>query len=531
SDPAGLPYHGDVYVALFNGVVDSSWNGLFGDSVNQGDVLLFDSNQGDGSLGSGEWMKLGAAGGGTGIIEVRDGFGIDVDLTQPNRPMVLVDSDDLATKFLRLETADEDAKDQFFLLNQTSSTHNKLTAPTTINVHGASGNILKIKNTTSSAGEPLFQVLNNFSSALLTVDASGNLTRDTNLAGRVAGDNSFIDKTFADSAYFGKIGDQTLAGQLEVDEKLLVKTKGARSASESPPGTEYFDTGIIIAEGYRTAASGIAARLTLSNKVDAQAYGSLEWHGLTGDSAYFKFTHDVAFNSKGIHSVDHIRLNGDRTIQYDNSTYGKRIKLTTSGMKILRPMSPSSVGGGFQINGQDSAGNELSNGLLQVYHNRNGNNGDIDAVNYYGKTVGNSNIMNRAAIQELIDSTVSAIHPHYVFEYTTSFASDGQFRAFAASTARKIQIGSKDIYGRTTPNHTATNGFHIDNPWVTIEYTTTGMLVFGARLKYGHPSYTFKDRNFFYDTSDIQYQDITITDGVPQLVVGRNYILRCAGIL
>ena len=143
-----------------------------------------DSNHGDGSLGSGEWLKLGAAGGGTGIIEVRDGFGIDVDLTQPNRPLVFVDSDDFATKFLRLETADEDAKDQFFLLNQTSSTHNKLTAPTTINVHGASGNILKIKNTTSSSGEPLFQVLNNFSSPLLTVDASGHSHQRYQLGGK-----------------------------------------------------------------------------------------------------------------------------------------------------------------------------------------------------------------------------------------------------------------------------------------------------------------------------------------------------------
>ena len=104
-------------------------------------------------------------------------------------------------------------------------------------------------------------------------------------------------------------------------------------------------------------------------------------------------------NSKGIHSVDHIRLNGDRTIQYGNGTYDKRIKLTSTGMRILRPMSPSSVGGGFQINGQDSDGNELTNGVLQVYHNRNGTSGDIDAINYYGKTTGNNNLVNRATCQ------------------------------------------------------------------------------------------------------------------------------------
>ena len=163
----------------------------------------------------------------------------------------------------------------------------------------------------------------------------------------------------------------------------------------------------------------------------------------------------------------------------------------------------------------------------------------MDAINYYGKTVGNNNLVNRGAVNHLIDSAVNqaitnaaGLHPYYAFTYSTGTTGAGQFRAFAAGSARKIQISSTDIYGRTTPNHTSTNGFHIGDPWVTIEDTTTGMLVFGAKLKYGHPSYSFQNRNFFYDTSDIQYQDITLNaDNVPQFVAGRTYIIRCAGIL
>ena len=91
----------------------------------------------------------------------------------------------------------------------------------------------------------------------------------------MSGDNSFIDKKYGDSAYFGKIGESDPCWSVRDRHKVdCLRLKAARSADGS-----FFDEGIILAEGYRTSPSGIAARLTMSNKVDANAFGSI-WSGM-----------------------------------------------------------------------------------------------------------------------------------------------------------------------------------------------------------------------------------------------------------
>ena len=106
----------------------------------------------------------------------------------------------------------------------------------------------------------------------------------------------------------------------------------------------------------------------------------------------------------------------------------------------------------------------------------------------------------------MVDSAVNqaianapGTQPYFVFEYNTSATSNGKFRIFYVSTsggARKIAFSNVDIYGRQTPNSNRSNGFHIGDPWVTIEDTTNGIMVFGAKLKIRTPELYIQAENF-----------------------------------
>ena len=138
------------------------------------------------------------------------------------------------------------------------------------------------------------------------------------------------------------------------------------------------DEAICLIEG-KVEGTGSSARLTFSNKINANAYGNLEWHGNNGNG-WFQFNKDVDFSSKNLHSVNHLRLSGEQTIQEGQSN---RIKL--DGKVVILKPGDSNVDG-FVIKGKTDEGNDSN--LLSVYHNASG----IDALNYRGKQESASNV-------------------------------------------------------------------------------------------------------------------------------------------
>ena len=73
--------------------------------------------------------------------------------------------------------------------------------------------------------------------------------------------------------------------------------------------------GVLLVEGRQNAIANSAARLTMSNKDNSNAYGSLEWHATTGSNGYFQFKSDLDMNSKGLHSVQRLKFTGtEKTI-------------------------------------------------------------------------------------------------------------------------------------------------------------------------------------------------------------------------
>lgn len=234
SDVSELPFHGDIYVASVGGIVDSSWAGLDGTTVLVQDVLLFDSDMNGGAIGTGEWVRLGASvGGGGGISAVRGGFGINVnDSAQPSRPMVFVDSDDLATKFVRIETYADDAKNLFFMMNKSGTDKNMMTSPTVFHVMGGTSR-LTIKDNSSGGNSEFFDVRNRNGDILFQVCGDNRVRREASVAGTATGDGDFVDKKYADEHYVSLTGGNSssgpngvMTGSLTIDgANLFVKKK------------------------------------------------------------------------------------------------------------------------------------------------------------------------------------------------------------------------------------------------------------------------------------------------------------------
>ena len=136
---------------------------------------------------------------------------------------------------------------------------------------------------------------------------------------------------------------------------------------------------VMLLEGHRTGTSNPAARITMSNNENANAYGSLSWKGINGQG-WFEFNKDVDLSGHGLHSVTRVRLNGDKAI-CDGST--ERIKV--GGKVEIKRVGANTDG--FKIEGRVNGNNTA--GLLVAYHNS----GDTDdAVNYLGKQEADENL-------------------------------------------------------------------------------------------------------------------------------------------
>ena len=162
------------------------------------------------------------------------------------------------------------------------------------------------------------------------------------------------------------------------------------------------DEAICLIEG-KVDGTGSSARLTFSNKINPNAYGNLEWHGNNGNG-WFQFNKDVDFSSKNLHSVNHLRLSGEQTIQEGQSN---RIKL--DGKVVILKSGDSNVDG-FVIKGKTDEGNDSN--LLSVYHNANG----IDALNYKGKQESASNVATCGYVDNMIRNVGTPLPTYKLLE-------------------------------------------------------------------------------------------------------------------
>jgi hypothetical protein len=138
-------------------------------------------------------------------------------------------------------------------------------------------------------------------------------------------------------------GSVAMTGELQADTKVTAKVKGDGSV---------FETAVVMAEGWRSGATTDAARITLSNKYNANSYTTINYKGTSGTNGVLTFDRaKIEFN----------RLGNNRD--------------------------------GFTIKGRSDVGGTWNNDntLLGVYYNQ-GTGDNRDAINYFGKQESNDNL-------------------------------------------------------------------------------------------------------------------------------------------
>ena len=92
---------GDTYMASHSGIALPTWGHMQdgGDSVQTKDLFVWEPSSDSDKVNAFEHLPATTD---VGVVEVREGFGIDVIQDDPNRPTVLIDQTELATTFLPL---------------------------------------------------------------------------------------------------------------------------------------------------------------------------------------------------------------------------------------------------------------------------------------------------------------------------------------------------------------------------------------------------------------------------------------------
>ena len=200
------------------------------------------------------------------------------------------------------------------------------------------------------------------------------------------------DQEWVQSDEWDVLFRQFTGGTVDLDE-YVKKSGDTMTGTLGAPKVEVKDddTGVLVVEGNQSAASNVAARITMSNAYSSNAYGKIEWHGTTGTNGWFQFSNNVDISSKGLHGVGNIRFKGGtKTIVEDTAT-----RIEFGGRTIINKGN-ASTGAGFEVKGKTSEGSNSK--LLQVYHNSSGE----DAVNYYGKQQGNENLATVGYVKSLV---------------------------------------------------------------------------------------------------------------------------------
>jgi hypothetical protein len=116
--------------------------------------------------------------------------------------------------------------------------------------------------------------------------------------------------------------------------------------------TDDFGDGVLLVEGKRDNLSATAARLTLSNRYNSNAYGSLEWHASSSNNGYFKFTDKVKL------AVDGTADNELVTKGYVDSKAAGVGSLVTTSFRCM--WKPSSSTDGYTFYTQQENGSAIS---------------------------------------------------------------------------------------------------------------------------------------------------------------------------
>ena len=151
---------------------------------------------------------------------------------------------------------------------------------------------------------------------------------------------------------------------------------------------------MITINGHSDDISDPASVLTFKNQSvsGSDKNGLLEFHS-NDTSQYFRFDEDVDLGSNGLHSVDHVRFIADGTIQVNKTDkiLFRNPQNGNDGNAAVEIQRAPNTRRTFAIRGKKP--DDTEGDILSVYANNDGQGGD--AINYVGKMVGGSNLINK----------------------------------------------------------------------------------------------------------------------------------------
>ena len=193
----------------------------------------------------------------------------------------------------------------------------------------------------------------------------------------------------------------------ELDERYVNVTGGVMTGTLTTPRMEMkkeSGEAVMLVEG-KLANQNSAARITMSNKINASAYGSLTFHG-QNSGCWFQFNKDIDMNGNGVHTVTRIRFSGEKAIQDGNKN-----RILLNGNVVIPKAGDSNVAG-FTVKGKTNAGN--NDDMLYVYHNAN----SLDAVNYAGKqNAGSDNLATCKYVDNKVESAGGSAIPEWTLAH------------------------------------------------------------------------------------------------------------------
>ena len=211
------------------------------------------------------------------------------------------------------------------------------------------------------------------------------------------------------TSFVMKSGD-TMSGNLNIDRSAEsteteagLKLKGNRSNATNSSATITFENGQSLDKGYLT-------------------YRSYD------GSTYFKFNRDLDLNKNDLNSVGHIGMEPDGGIGAGNNTRLTFHNSTSSGdgNALLVVPRPSDNRRGFAIRGRNADGDEED--ILYTYTNPVGT---PDAINYLGKMDSEKNLVNKAYVDSIVQSSSgSPVMLHSGHKVTYSYIEPGSVNEY-----------------------------------------------------------------------------------------------------
>jgi len=205
---------GDTYMASHSGTALTTWGHMQdgGDSVQTKDLFVWEPSDDPAKINAFEHLPATTD---VGVVEVREGFGIDVIQDDPNRPTVLIDSAELATAFLPL-TGGTITGD----LNVSSIDNVSGGDPLMVKWNGNDRFAFQQSNTSYATLDMNSNKIINLSTPASNGDAANKLYVDQQVEG-LGGD--FVELT----------GDQSVGGQKTFTSSLYMSNYGYLSNSSS----------------------------------------------------------------------------------------------------------------------------------------------------------------------------------------------------------------------------------------------------------------------------------------------------------